>query len=106
MCGGERPKPDFTPLSVNATQECIGHGAVMISPYGVGGKAPYTYYGLGIENAVRSGEQILIEITDADGCVVASPFTTKIVTALLALSSRCDNEGTIVCRTREWVCSN
>ena len=70
-------KPDFTPLSVNATQECIGHGAVMISPYGVGGKAPYTYYGLGIENAVRSGEQILIEITDADGCVVASPFTTQ-----------------------------
>lgn len=70
-------KPDYEKLKLSVTQECTGHGAVVLSPAAIGGKAPYTYFGLGIDAAVKSATSLVLEVTDADGCVSTSEVTTR-----------------------------
>lgn len=70
-------KPDYEKLNLSIAQECTGHGAVVLSPSATGGTSPYTYYGLGIDAAVKSGTTLLVEVTDADGCVSTTEVTSR-----------------------------
>lgn len=95
-------KPNYEALTVSVDQECIAHGAVKISPVGSGGLPPYSYYGSGINTPVKSGDHIVCEVTDAEGCVSTVQATTQncddvacaLVSVITATAPLCAGQNT------------
>jgi hypothetical protein len=62
-------QPDFEPLQLNVSENCIGEGFAVLSFDVSGGQQPYTYQGNPEGEALPTGTPYLVAVTDAMGCV-------------------------------------